>query len=40
MGNALTAAGWTVLRFTWHDLHQAPDRVVREVRTALRRTAS
>ncbi|MFP5068391.1 type IV toxin-antitoxin system AbiEi family antitoxin domain-containing protein [Pseudonocardia nantongensis] len=25
-GNALVAAGWNLLRFTWHDLDGAPDR--------------
>ena len=33
--NALELAGWTVLRFTWHDLTQRPDAVVAEVRAAL-----
>ncbi|MEU6699419.1 DUF559 domain-containing protein [Pseudonocardia sp. NPDC046786] len=33
--NALVAAGWTVLRFTWHDLDRTPDRVVREIRAVL-----
>ena len=33
--NALVLAGWTVLRFTWHDLTVEPERVVREVRAAL-----
>jgi very-short-patch-repair endonuclease len=28
-------AGWTVLRFTWRDLVEAPERVVRTVRMAL-----
>ncbi|MFC7481569.1 endonuclease domain-containing protein [Luedemannella flava] len=30
--NRLVAAGWTVLRFTWRDLSQRPDHVVRTVR--------
>lgn len=30
--NALVAAGWTVLRFTWHDLDRDPDRAVRSIR--------
>ena len=33
--NALTVAGWRVLRFTWEDVVQHPDRVVAAVRTAL-----
>ncbi len=33
--NALVLTGWTILRFTWHDLtHRAP-AVIAEVRTAL-----
>jgi very-short-patch-repair endonuclease len=40
-GNALLAAGWAVLRFTWHDLDRDPGRVVRDVTAALsRRRAS
>ncbi|MEV1290669.1 DUF559 domain-containing protein [Pseudonocardia sp. NPDC049635] len=35
--NALVAAGWTVLRFTWHDLDRTPDRVVREIREIIAR---
>ncbi|GAA1829738.1 type IV toxin-antitoxin system AbiEi family antitoxin domain-containing protein [Pseudonocardia ailaonensis] len=38
-GNAVVTAGWTLLRFTWHDLDRAPERVVREIRTALDRAA-
>jgi very-short-patch-repair endonuclease len=34
-GNALTRAGWTVLRFTWHDLATRPAEVVAEIRHAL-----
>jgi very-short-patch-repair endonuclease len=34
-GNALTRAGWTVLRFTWHDLVHRPAYVVAEIRAAL-----
>ena len=37
--NALIAAGYTVLRFTWADIRQRPDAVVRQVRAALRVTA-
>lgn len=33
--NALVLAGWTVLRFTWHDLIQRPDHVIGEIRAAL-----
>jgi very-short-patch-repair endonuclease len=38
-GNALTARGWTVLRFTWHDLERDPGKVVADVRGALARAA-
>ena len=34
-GNALVRAGWTVLRFTWHDLTTRPTYVVAEIRAAL-----
>ncbi len=34
--NALVLAGWTVLRFTWHDLMSRPQAVVAEIRAALR----
>lgn len=37
--NQLIAAGYTVLRFTWADIRQRPDGVVRQVRSALRATA-
>jgi hypothetical protein len=33
--NALVTAGWTVLRFTWHDLEQRGTRVIAEIRAAL-----
>jgi len=33
--NALVLAGWTVLRFTWRDLHDRPERLVSQVRHAL-----
>ena len=33
--NQLTAAGWTVLRFTWFDITTRPDEVVGAVRDAL-----
>jgi hypothetical protein len=38
--NALVLAGWTVLRFTWHDLMSRPQAVVAEIRAALRITAT
>ena len=31
----LVGAGWTVLRFTWFDLTNRPDDVIRQVRAAL-----
>jgi very-short-patch-repair endonuclease len=34
-GNALQSAGYRVLRFTWEDVVNAPDRVVATVRRAL-----
>lgn len=34
--NALVTAGWTVLRFTWHDLDRRGAGVVADVRAALR----
>ena len=34
-GNALTRAGWTLLRFTWHDLVSRPTEVVAEILDAL-----
>ena len=34
-GNALTHAGWTLLRFTWHDLVTRPTEVVAEILHAL-----
>ena len=33
--NTLVNAGWTVLRFTWHDVSGDPRRVVAEIRAAL-----
>lgn len=35
--NALVLAGWTVLRFTWHDLTSRPQAVVAQIRAALQR---
>lgn len=34
-GNALTTAGWNLLRYTWHDLDGRPGEVVTEIRAAL-----
>jgi very-short-patch-repair endonuclease len=34
-GNSLTRAGWTLLRFTWHDLVTRPREVVAEIIHAL-----
>ncbi len=33
--NVLTNQGWTVLRFTWHDLTVTPDAVIGTIRAAL-----
>lgn len=33
--NAIVNLGWTVLRFTWHDLTGVPERVIKEIRAAL-----
>jgi very-short-patch-repair endonuclease len=38
-GNALVRAGWSVLRFTWHDLTNRPGYVITEIRVALLATA-
>jgi len=38
-GNALTRAGWTLLRFTWHDLTGRPTEVVADIRHALEAAA-
>jgi very-short-patch-repair endonuclease len=35
-GNALVGAGWTLLRFTWHDLTNRPAYVIAQIRAALR----
>jgi very-short-patch-repair endonuclease len=37
--NSLVRAGWTVLRFTWHDLTTAPHSVVAQIVAALARVA-
>jgi len=34
-GNALVGAGWTLLRFTWHDLTHDPGRVAAQIRRAV-----
>ncbi|MGQ0573053.1 MAG: endonuclease domain-containing protein [Pseudonocardia sp.] len=34
-GNAVTAAGWVLLRFTWHDLTRRPTECVTEILAAL-----
>jgi very-short-patch-repair endonuclease len=34
--NALVLSGWTVLRFTWHDLMARPQAVIAQIRAALR----
>ncbi|MGH3714486.1 MAG: endonuclease domain-containing protein [Micromonosporaceae bacterium] len=34
--NRLVSAGWTVLRFTWHDLTTRPDEVIHTLRSVLR----
>jgi len=34
--NRLVAAGWTVLRFTWRDVTERSNHVVRTVRAVLR----
>lgn len=39
-GNALTGAGWDLLRYTWHDLDGRPEAVVAEIRAALHRAAA
>nr|WP_168172240.1 DUF559 domain-containing protein [Pseudonocardia sp. AL041005-10] len=33
--NALVAAGWTVLRFTWSDVHDRPGETVGRIRRAV-----
>ena len=33
--NAIALAGWTVLRFTWLDLTEYPDRVIAEINRAI-----
>jgi very-short-patch-repair endonuclease len=34
-GNALSMAGWTLLRFTWHDLDGDPAGVLAEILAVL-----
>jgi very-short-patch-repair endonuclease len=36
-GNAIVRGGWTLLRFTWHDLHARPHEVIAEIREAVAR---
>lgn len=38
-GNALVDAGWAVLRITWKELTEHPDRIVDRIRSALLRAA-
>lgn len=38
-GNALVTAGWTLLRFTWHDLTTDPSSVIATTQAALARAA-
>lgn len=33
--NALVLTGWTVLRFTWHDLTSRPQTVIAQIRAAV-----
>lgn len=37
--NALILDGWTVLRFTWFQLTEPPEEVLRAICTALARSA-
>lgn len=38
--NTLVLAGWTVLRFTWHDLTNRPDAVIAEIKATLAQSAA
>ncbi|MFW0787520.1 type IV toxin-antitoxin system AbiEi family antitoxin domain-containing protein [Gordonia sp. CPCC 206044] len=38
--NDLVANGWTVLRFTWHDLTTRPQWVLAQIRAAIRQTSA
>jgi very-short-patch-repair endonuclease len=38
-GNDLVAAGWTLRRFTWHDIVERPEATVSRIRAALARAA-
>ena len=38
--NVLVLAGWTVLRFTWHDLTGRPDTVLAQIRAAVAQLAA
>jgi very-short-patch-repair endonuclease len=37
--NSLINAGWTLLRFTWRDYKERRDRLIRDVKTAVRRAS-
>lgn len=39
-GNAITRAGWVLLRFTWHDLDSRPAACVQEILDTLARAAA
>ncbi|MDN5860336.1 MAG: DUF559 domain-containing protein [Pseudonocardia sp.] len=39
-GNAITRAGWDLLRFTWHDLDGRPAACVQDIRDLLARAAA
>lgn len=39
-GNAITRAGWDLLRFTWHDLDGRPESCIQEIRELLIRSAA
>ena len=39
-GNAITRAGWDLLRFTWHDLDGRPAACLREIDDLLARAAA
>lgn len=38
--NRLVNAGWTVLRFTWENIHNNPGAMVERIRSALHRPCS
>ncbi len=39
-GNAITRAGWDLLRYTWHDLDGRPEACVQEIDDLLARAAA